>query len=266
MVRDVLLLDLDETLMVEEPAAVAAFRATARRAAAICELDPQALALAARARARELWYESPTHPYCKRVGISSWEGLWCRYDTATPDMQQLRAWAPTYRREAWRRALADQNVDDIELAEELGERFMVERRARHQTFPDARRAVRELSDRFTLAVVTNGASCLQREKLAASGLADRFAAVVVSGDVGAAKPDPAPFRHALAVLGVEHAVMVGDSVEKDIMGALGAGLDAVWLNRRGRPRPDRLDVPEVVSLADLADTLTGAAARADCGA
>jgi hypothetical protein len=53
-VADVLLFDLDETLMVEEPAAVAAFRATAMRAGAIYEVDVDALAVAARGRAREL--------------------------------------------------------------------------------------------------------------------------------------------------------------------------------------------------------------------
>lgn len=51
---NVLLFDLDETLMVEEPAAAAAFLATAQRAAAIYDLDADILAIAARARAREL--------------------------------------------------------------------------------------------------------------------------------------------------------------------------------------------------------------------
>ena len=45
--------------------------------------------------------------------------------------------------------------------------------------------------------MTNGASCWQREKLEASGLADRFDAVVVSGELGTAKPDPAVYAHAL---------------------------------------------------------------------
>jgi FMN phosphatase YigB (HAD superfamily) len=45
--------------------------------------------------------------------------------------------------------------------------------------------------------------------------------------------------------------MVGDSLEKDVGGALAAGLGAVWVNRSRRPRPDDLGVPDVTSLAEL---------------
>ena len=138
-----------------------------------------------------------THPYCRRVGISSWEGLWCRFEGE--ELDGLRRWAPEYRREAWRRALADQGVDDRALAEELGERFGIERRARHEVFADVPAALAAAG--VPLALVTNGASCLQREKLAGSGLADRFDAVVVSGDLGVGKPDASVFRHALSLLG-----------------------------------------------------------------
>jgi putative hydrolase of the HAD superfamily len=230
------LFDLDDTLMVEEPAAVETFAATARAAAERHDLDAAALAIGGRARARELWWAGPSHPYCRRVGISSWEGLWCRFEGDAPDMGALRAWAPAYRREAWRLALADQGIDDAALAQELGERFGVERRARHRTHADARPALDALAGEHLLAVVTNGASCLQREKLAASGLAERFHAVVVSGDLGAGKPDAAVFAHALDALGAraDEAVMVGDSLERDVEGALAAGLRAVWVNRDGR--------------------------------
>jgi putative hydrolase of the HAD superfamily len=198
--RRVLLFDLDETLIVEEEVTVAAFRATAQLAAARLNVDASALAVAARARARELWYATRVHDYCRRVGISSWEGLWCRFEGDDPNTAWLRDWSPTYRREAWRLALAEQGIDDLPLAEELGERFGIERRARHHVFTDVAAALTGLSDAYVLALVTNGASCLQREKLAASGLADHFTAVVVSADIGVGKPDAAIFRHALTQL------------------------------------------------------------------
>jgi putative hydrolase of the HAD superfamily len=249
-----LLLDLDDTLVVEEPAAVAAFQATARWAATQRELDADLLAPAARHRARELWYATQAHAWCQRVGVSSWEGLWCRFEGDEPDVRWLRAWSPTYRREAWRLALAEQGVEDDALAEALGERFARERRARHEVFPDAAEALSALAVDYALGLVTNGASCLQREKLAASGLADQFAVVVVSAEVGAGKPDAAVFRSALAQLdcAAEHAVMVGDSLAKDVHGARSAGLHAVWLNRSGRRDPGVPDdVPQIATLADL---------------
>ncbi len=257
---DVLLFDLDETLVVEEPAVVAAFEATAALAAAHHEIDVAALALAARACARELWYAAPTHPYCALIGISSWEGLWCRFEGEEPETRRLRDWSPTYRREAWRLALADQGVDDTALAQELGERFAAERRARHETFADAAAVLGHLAESHTLALLTNGASCLQREKLEASGLREHFPTVVVSAEFGAAKPDPGIFIHTLSLTD-RHAdpacaVMIGDSLPRDIEGARAAGLRAVWLNRHGHPQPaDQPTLPEISTLADLPATL-----------
>jgi putative hydrolase of the HAD superfamily len=242
-----LLFDLDDTLVLEEPAAVAAFEATA---ASVPGADAARLAVAARSHARAVWHAAPTHPFCHSIGISSWEGLWCRFEGDSADLAALRAWAPAYRREAWARALADQGIDDPALADELGERFAVERRARHHTFDDVPAALDALAGR-PLALVTNGASCLQREKLTASGLGARFDAVVVSGDLGVRKPDPSVFRHALSLLGADHAVMIGDSLTSDIAGAHAAGLDAIWVNRFGQPGPCPDGVREISSLAAL---------------
>jgi putative hydrolase of the HAD superfamily len=137
-VTPALLFDLDETLIVEEPAAVAAFEATANAAAGRYPLDVARLAQDARARARELWRAAPTYPYCLRVGISSWEGLWCRFEGNDPSVCALRSRAPTYRQRSWKLALADQDVHDDDLAAELAEVFGVERRRRHEVFSDVR--------------------------------------------------------------------------------------------------------------------------------
>jgi putative hydrolase of the HAD superfamily len=163
----------------------------------------------------------------------------------------MREWSPGFRRGAWRAALERQGVDDDELAAELGERFGEERRARHETFEDAAPILDALRGQYRLALVTNGASCLQREKFEASGLTDRFDAVVVSGDLRRAKPDPAVYAHALDALGARpaEAVMVGDSLRNDVDGPVAAGLRGIWLNRAGEPRPAGRD--DVVEIADL---------------
>jgi putative hydrolase of the HAD superfamily len=232
---------------------VAAFDATARYAATQRDIDPAILAVDARSRARELWYAAPTHPYCRRIGISSWEGLWCRFEGEGPDAQALREWSPTYRREAWTLALAGQGVADSQLAGDLAERFEVERRSRHEVFGDVVAALDQARESHLLALITNGAACLQREKLAASGLSEYFEAVVVSADLGIAKPNAAVFEHALSQLGAgsDRAVMVGDSIARDVDGALAAGLGAIWLNRNGSAPPDREGLVEISTLGDL---------------
>lgn len=107
-----ILFDLDDTLVVEGAAADAAFLATCERAHEKHGINPEALHQSVRYHARELWRASTTITYCRAIGISSWEGLWARFLGSDPNLQILRAWAPTYRREAWFRALADHSVSD----------------------------------------------------------------------------------------------------------------------------------------------------------
>src|ERR671939_819798 len=97
--RRVLLLDLDETLIEEEPAAIEAFEATAGFAAARAGADipHHSLVTAVRRRARELWRSSPYYDYCLAIGISSTEGLWCRFEGREAVTRGLRAWVTGYR-------------------------------------------------------------------------------------------------------------------------------------------------------------------------
>lgn len=85
------------------------------------------------------------------------------------------------------------------------------------------------------AIVTNVAPDrlqFQRNKIDALGLAPLFDAIVMSGEVGVHKPDHRVFDHATNLLGVsnEDCVFVGDNPNADIVGALNAGMEAVWID------------------------------------
>ena len=69
--------------------------------------------------------------------------------------------------------------------------------------------------------------------------------------------DASLFAGALDLLGVDGGVMIGDSLDRDIDGALTAGLDAVWINRFGSGL-GREGVPEISSLAELPAVLHAA--------
>ncbi|CAM2006433.1 HAD family hydrolase [Acanthopleuribacter pedis] len=90
-----------------------------------------------------------------------------------------------------------------------------------------------LAARFPLALVNNGGSQTQRAKLAASGLGSCFAAdgLFLSAECGAAKPEPAIFRAALAWLGIpaENTLFIGDDPQRDILGAAALGMKTCWL-------------------------------------
>ncbi|HSL06744.1 MAG TPA: HAD family hydrolase [Pseudonocardiaceae bacterium] len=95
------------------------------------------------------------------------------------------------------------------------------------------RALRALGLR--LAAITNAAGDYQRAKLGALGLESAFDAVLISGELGVAKPHHAIFRRACRTLGVlpAQAVHVGDRLDTDAEGARNAGLHGVWLDRSG---------------------------------
>ncbi len=92
-------------------------------------------------------------------------------------------------------------------------------------------------------VVTNGPP-FQRDKLVALGLEKITGCVVISGEFGKGKPDPAIFQEALRLLKrkPEETVFIGDSPMADIEGARKAGMDTAWLSH-GRKWPAVLRPP-----------------------
>jgi putative hydrolase of the HAD superfamily len=120
--------------------------------------------------------------------------------------------------------------------------------------------------KLRLGVITNGDGDQQRAKLAALGLGAVFEVVIVSGDVGYAKPDPRIFHLAAARLGLPpgRCLFVGDRRDTDALGALAAGMPAVWLNRGSSKAPDDA-VREIATLAELPGLLAGPDGRAGGG-
>ena len=112
-----------------------------------------------------------------------------------------------------------------------------------------------------VAVVTNNTVAEQEEKLATFGFTPFVDALVTSEEVGAAKPDPRIFRVALEQLACEphEAVMIGDAWVQDILGATGAGIRALWLNRNGLPHPDPAIAMQILALHPAEDVAALAA-------
>lgn len=116
--------------------------------------------------------------------------------------------------------------------------------------------------RFRLGLITNGFADVQRPRLAASGVLEHAEVIVISDEVGAAKPDRAIFEAAFSRMGGpprEQVTIVGDSLRADVAGGLAYGIDAIWFNPRARapgpeaPRPTH----EIAALDDLLTLLDG---------
>ena len=123
----------------------------------------------------------------------------------------------------------------------------------YRLFPEVLEVLDELRERgVTVGVVSNWSERLPA-LLTALGVADRFQFVVTSAEMRAEKPERAIFERALFRAGVppEEALHVGDHLDRDVRGALGAGLRAALVDRQGAA-----NAPEGVPvLADLGGIL-----------
>jgi REG-2-like HAD superfamily hydrolase len=150
----------------------------------------------------------------------------------------------------YREVLGSLGHSQEELAEALFQAFSDP--AGYRLFDDVRPALDELAGRgMTLGLVSNFEPWLD-EVLALQGIADRFAAVAISGTLGVAKPDPRIFKAALDEAGADPAatVHVGDQPVNDVAGALAAGITPVLIDRFGR-HPDAGGAHRVEDLGGL---------------
>jgi len=146
-------------------------------------------------------------------------------------------------KERSRRILARLGIEaDEAFIDSLTEAFYLAVLEHLQLYPDADEALRLLRGRFVLGLITNGPADIQRAKVERLELPKRVDYVLISGELGIAKPDPQIFHHALglAQVGAEEFLFVGDSPETDILGAKEAGVWAAWINRNNIPPPEGL--------------------------
>lgn len=113
--------------------------------------------------------------------------------------------------------------------------------------------------RFRLGIVTNGLAEVQRPRLARSAIGPLFDTVVVSEEIGAAKPDARIFEHALRQLRHDDpstVLVVGDSLASDIQGGCNAGMQTCWFNPSGAANSTAIEPTfEIASLRELRDRL-----------
>ena len=122
-------------------------------------------------------------------------------------------------------------------------------------YPQAKKILKSIGTRTKLGLVTNGVSETQRSRLNKHDFAKYFDAIVVSGEFGIAKPNPAIFLEMMRLLDLESGpsvLMVGDSLTSDIAGANLSGLSACWFNPAGNTAPNDMTIDyDIRSLDEL---------------
>jgi putative hydrolase of the HAD superfamily len=152
--------------------------------------------------------------------------LWDRYRKGFIKVDELR----------WKRmwlALLDFRIADEPLAREMGVLFLDLLPTRKLLFPHTTEILDYLAGKnYQLHLITNGFEKTQHGKLKSSGLDKYFKEVITSEGSNSLKPHREIFEYAFRKTGAapEESIMIGDTVDVDILGAINAGIDQVHVN------------------------------------
>lgn len=167
---------------------------------------------------------------------------------------------------AWFRAFNERVLEELGVSAARRERAHLELVRRfedprtYRLFPEVPKVLEELLARdLVVGVVSNWSERLAT-LLGGLGIADRVRFIISSAEIRAEKPERAIFERALFRSGVvaEEAIHVGNDLEMDVRGALGAGMRAVLLDRSGRLREPVDGVPVISDLRGLLDLVAPA--------
>ncbi|WP_042350617.1 HAD family hydrolase [Bacillus massiliigorillae] len=246
--------DLDDTLLWDHKSISEAFRATCEYAQEKVGVDADKLEEAVREAAQQLYASYETYEFTKMIGINPFEGLWGNFGDDTLEFPKMKEIVPGYRKDAWTQGLKAIGIDNEEFGAELAERFPQERRKSPILYEETFQVLDKLKGEYALLLLTNGSPELQNTKLEITPeLVPYFDKIVISGDFGKGKPDVKIFEHALEIMNVtkDEAIMVGDNLMTDVLGASRAGIKSVWINRHDKERNEVVPTYEIKHLEEL---------------
>ena len=154
--------------------------------------------------------------------------LWAAVERGEFSPQQVRA-------HRFERLLAQENVDADPL--QLADDFVAGLGANGSLYDGAREVLECLSRQASVALVTNGLGEVQRARVDRLGIGEHFDAIIISAEVGAAKPGTEIFDIVFEALDFptkESALMVGDSLSSDMQGGANYGIATCWYNPNGQ--------------------------------
>ncbi len=155
--------------------------------------------------------------------------LWERYRKGFIKQNELRV------KRMWL-ALLDFKIADEALSQKMSDTFLTMLPTRTILFPHAIELLQYLQEKkYQLHLITNGFETVQHSKLKYSGLAPFFKEVITSEGSNSLKPNKEIFDYAFKRANAipDTSIMIGDTVDVDILGAKNAGMDQVYVNHVG---------------------------------
>ncbi|EAR17186.1 YjjG family noncanonical pyrimidine nucleotidase [Robiginitalea biformata] len=175
--------------------------------------------------------------------------LWKEYREGRIQAEELR-----YRRLRIVFDRLDLRLDDRQI-NQLAQAYIDQLSLQTHLVPGAADILGYLSGKYRLHIITNGFGEVQYRKLRNSRIDSYFSEIVHSEQAGVKKPDPRIFQLATELAGVpaSRSVMVGDSLEADVLGARSAGLQTVHFHVH--PEPADTAGPVIYGLEELKSLL-----------
>lgn len=155
--------------------------------------------------------------------------LWRQYGRGLLDKEVLRT-------KRFEDTLRYFRIDDPALVQTLSDSYLRISPYQKNLFPHAIETLTYLQkEKYQMHIITNGFKEVQHIKLREAGLLPFFDVIVCSEEVGINKPDPLVFEYSMRKAGTtrDKSVMIGDDYEVDYLGALNAGMRAIFFNHQG---------------------------------
>ncbi|MCP4601320.1 MAG: noncanonical pyrimidine nucleotidase, YjjG family [Proteobacteria bacterium] len=143
--------------------------------------------------------------------------------------------------------------------EEFSEHYLTNLSKGKDLLPYALETVCRLHPNHEMLLITNGIGNVQRPRFENSTLRPYFSDIVISDEVGVAKPGIEIFKAAFKKMGdprKEDVLIIGDSLTSDMKGGVNFGIDRCWFNPEGKSNPNGVAITyEISDLRQLVDVL-----------
>jgi putative hydrolase of the HAD superfamily len=175
--------------------------------------------------------------------------LWSDYSKDLVDKETLRS-------ERFKRAFKLYGIVDDALVDSFGKDYVERSPLKNKLMPHCLDILEYLSSRYQLHIITNGFEEVQHLKIEKSQLRKYFKTIITSEMASCKKPDSRMFQFSLNMANASsiESIMIGDSLEADIIGARNSGIAQVFYNPEKLEHQEKI-THEICSLADLRNIL-----------
>lgn len=152
--------------------------------------------------------------------------LWHRYNHGHIRQEELK----------WKRmwhTLLDFKIGDETLSKQLSQEYLEILPTKKALFEHSKEILEYLKQKqYSIHLITNGFEMVQWRKLENANIGHFFSSVITSETAGSLKPHKEIFDFAInkAGCGYPEGIMIGDNLDADILGAMNAGMDTIFVN------------------------------------